>query len=194
MTENLQFIPVDLRIHRAQLIALNVEYMNWWLKGIEECFKTDLATLLGWSKKAVETKKQGYLTTEVEKLCSDPYGIYYLLKLEEEIVGMGTLRQLRKNIGELKRMYIRPAYRGKGYGKALLQQLLQKAKEFGYHSIYLDTGRFMTTAQNLYRSFGFIERKEYPETEIPPQLKPQWLFMEKILKKPKTKPVTKTDR
>jgi len=181
VTENLQFISVDLRIHRAQVTDLNVEYMNWWLRGIEECFKTDLATLLGWSKKAVESKKREYLTSEVEKLCSDPHGIYYLLKLEGAIIGMGALRQLRKNIGELKRMYIRPAYRGKGYGKALLQQLLQKAKEFGYHSVYLDSGRFMTTAHNLYRSFGFVECNEYPGTEIPPQLRPQWLFMEKTL-------------
>jgi len=181
MTENILFIPVDLRIHRSQVIDLNIEYMNWWLRGIEGNFKTDLATLLGWSKKAVETKKREYLTIEVEKLCSDPHGIYYLVELEGAIIGMGALRQLRKNIGELKRMYIRPAYRGKGYGKTLLQQLLQKAKEFGYHSVYLDTGRFMTAARNLYRSFGFIERKEYPETEIPPQLRPQWLFMEKTL-------------
>jgi carbonic anhydrase len=79
-------------------------------------------------------------------------------------------------------MYIRPAYRGKGYGKALLQQLLQKAKEFGYHSIYLDTGPFMTAAQHLYRSFRFIERDEYPEVEVPPQFRSQWVFMEKTLK------------
>jgi len=182
MTENIQFTPVDLRIHRSQIVDLNVEYMNWWLRGIEDCFKTDLATLLGWSKKAVESKKREYLTIEVEKLCSDPHGIYYLVELKSTIIGMGALRQLKKNISEIKRMYIRPAYQGKGYGKALLQQLLQKAKEFGYHSVYLDSGRFMTTAHNLYRSFGFIERGEYPETEIPPQLKPQWLFMEKTLK------------
>jgi len=78
-------------------------------------------------------------------------------------------------------MYIRPAYRGKGYGKALLQQLLQKAKEFGYNSIYLDSAQFMTAAQHLYRSFGFMERDAYPETEVPPQLWPQWVFMEKTL-------------
>ena len=58
MTKNVQFVLVDLRIHRSQLMDLNVEYMNWWLRGIEECFKTDLATLLGWSKEAVENKKR----------------------------------------------------------------------------------------------------------------------------------------
>ena len=94
---------------------------------------------------------------------------------------MGALHQIREKTGEIKRMYIRPAYRGKGYGKALLQQLLQKAKEFGYHSVYLDSGRFMTTARKLYRSFGFVECNKYPETEVPPQFSPQWLFMEKTL-------------
>jgi len=181
MVEKVRFLPVDLRFHRSQVVDLNVEYMNWWLKGIEECFKTDLATLLGWSKEALESKKRDYLTIEVEKLCSDPHGVYYLVELEDAIIGMGALHQIRENIGEIKRMYIRPAYRGKGYGKALLQQLLQKAKEFGFHSVYLDSGRFMTSAHKLYRSFGFIECKEYPETEIPPQLRPRWLFMEKTL-------------
>jgi GNAT superfamily N-acetyltransferase len=181
MAKKARFLPVDLRIHRSQLVGLNAEYMNWWLRGIEECFKTDLATLLGWSKKAVENKKQEYLTSEVEKLCSDPHGIYYLLELEGAIIGMGALHQIREETGEIKRMYIRPAYRGKGYGKALMQQLLQKAKEFGYRSVYLDSGRFMTTAHKLYRSFGFVECNEYPGTEIPPQFRPQWLFMEKIL-------------
>ena len=54
MDEKIRFLPVDSRIHMSQVGDLNVEYMNWWLRGIEGCFKTDLATLLGWSKKAVE--------------------------------------------------------------------------------------------------------------------------------------------
>lgn len=94
---------------------------------------------------------------------------------------MGALRQIKKDIGEIKRMYIRPTYRRQGYGKDLLYKLLHKAKEFGYHSIYLDSAPFMITAHRLYRSFGFIEREEYPETEVPQQLRSKWLFMEKIL-------------
>ena len=181
MAEKFHFLPVDLHVHKSQVVDLNVEYMNWWSRGIEECFKTDLATLLGLSKEAVENKKREYLTSEVEKLCSDSHGVYYLIELEGAIIGMGALHQIREKAGEIKRMYIRPAYRGKGYGRTLLQRLLQKAKEFGYNSIYLDSARFMTTAHKLYRSFGFIECDEYPETEIPPQFKSQWLFMEKTL-------------
>jgi len=95
---------------------------------------------------------------------------------------MGALKQIRENIGEIKRMYIRPAYRGKGYGKALLDKLLQKVKEFGYHSVYLDSPPFLMIAHHLYHSNGFIDREEYPETEVPQQLRPKWLFMEKTLK------------
>lgn len=58
MTEKVHFLPMDLRVPRSQLVDLNVEYMNWWFNGIEECFKTDLSTLLGWSEEAVENKKR----------------------------------------------------------------------------------------------------------------------------------------
>jgi len=176
MTEKVQFIPVDLRIHRLQVIDLTVEHMNWVAKEMTEYYKIDILTMM-------KPSAREYITSTIEKLCSDipPQGIYYLVELEGTIIGMGALRQIRKNIAEIKRMYIRPAYRGKGYGKALLQQLLEKAKEYGYHAIYLDSARFMTAAHHLYRSFGFTERNAYPETEVPPQLWPQWTFMEKNL-------------
>ena len=175
MAEKVHFLPIDLRIHRSQVVDLNVEFMYWMLKEITEYFGIDLA--------ATSTVSiRDYVTSMVEKLCSAPHGIYYLLQLEDAIIGMGALHQVRKNVGEIKRMYVQPAYRGKGYGKALLQQLLEKAKEFGYHSIFLETGPFMTTAHHLYHSVGFVERNEYPETEVPPQLRSKWLYMEKALK------------
>jgi len=45
----------------------------------------------------------------------------------------------------------------------------------------LDSGRFMTNAQNLYRLAGFIEIEEYPESEIPSELRHLWIFMEKTI-------------
>ncbi|MGA9387978.1 MAG: GNAT family N-acetyltransferase [Candidatus Bathyarchaeia archaeon] len=153
---------------------MNVEFMDWNLREITEYFGIDPLAAMGVSVR-------DYVTGMVEKLCSAPHGIYYLLELEDAIIGMGALHQVRKDIAEIKRMYIRPAYRGKGYGKVLLQQLLQKAKEFRYQSIYLETGPFMTTAHHLYHSVGFVERNEYPETEVPPQLRSKWLYMEKTL-------------
>ncbi len=174
MAEKIHFLPVDLRIHRSQVIDLNVEFMDWMLREITRYFGIGLV-----ATSAVSVRD--YVASMVEKLCSAPNGIYYLLELEDAIIGMGALHQVRKNIGEIKRMYIRPTHRGKGYGKALLQQLLKKAKEFRYHSIYLESGPFMTTAHHLYHSVGFVERNEYPETEVPQQLRSKWLYMEKTL-------------
>jgi len=178
MNKSVQFIPVDLRVHRSQLIDLNVEYMSWVAKEASEHFKIDIFAAVG-------TSVQEYVTSTIERLCSacaPPQGVYYLVKVEDVVIGMGALRRVRENVGEIKRMYIRPAYRGRGYGKALLHQLLRKAKEYGYHSIYLDSGRFMTAAHGLYRSFGFVERGEYPETEVPQPIRSHWIFMEKTLK------------
>lgn len=91
---------------------------------------------------------------------------------------MGALIKLNVNTGVIKRMYIRPNYRGKGFGKALLRHLLNKGKEFGCSRILLDTGRFMTAAQHVYRSAGFQEREIYTETEVPPGLQSYWIYME----------------
>ena len=108
-------------------------------------------------------------------------GVFYLIQVEDKIVGMGALRKLKEGIGEIKRMYIKPEYQGKGLGKKMLQLLLNRSMEYGFSAIYLETGSFMTTAQHLYRSVGFYNREEYPETEVPQQLRHVWLFMEKRL-------------
>ena len=52
---------------------------------------------------------------------------------------------------------------------------------FGCSRILLDTGQFMTTAQNVYRVAGFKEIEKYPESEVPPEMQPYWLYMEKKL-------------
>jgi len=117
----------------------------------------------------------------VEQLSSykPPEGIYYILQIDGNVAGMGALRKIKTNFGEVKRMYIRPENRGKGLGKALLQQILRKAKEFQFSTIRLETGKFMTTAQYIYHEAGFREIDEYPEIETPLPLRPYWLFMEK---------------
>ena len=107
-----------------------------------------------------------------------PEGVFYILKIKKNLVGMGAFRKLNVNTGVIKRMYIRPNYRGKGFGKGLLRHLLKKGKEFGCSRVLLDTGLFMTAAQHVYRSVGFQEREIYPETEVPTGLQSFWIYME----------------
>jgi GNAT superfamily N-acetyltransferase len=177
MAEKVHFLPIDLQVHRFQVFDLMVEYSEWTAKEIWEHFKIDILAARGISS------IREYVASNFDKFISEvsSRGVFYLVEFEGVIIGMGALDQIREKTGAIKRMYIRPAYRGKGYGKALLQQLLQKAKEFGYHAIYLDSARFMTAAHNLYRSSGFIECEEYPETEILPRARSYWLCMKKTL-------------
>ena len=95
---------------------------------------------------------------------------------------MGAFRKLKNDIGEVKRMYIRPNFRGNGFGKALLSKLIDLGKQFGCLKILLDTGEFMTAAQHVYRSAGFREIAKYPTTEVPTEMQPYWIYMEKKLK------------
>lgn len=177
MAEKVHFLPIDLQVHRSQVFDLMVEYYEWIAKGAREHFKIDILDDGGFSS------IREYVASDFDSLISEvsSRGVFYLVELEGVIIGMGALDQIREKAGAIKRMYIRPAYQGKGYGKALLQQLLQKAKEFGYHSVYLETGLSFTAAQHLYRSLGFVERHAYPETEIPPPLRSKFVFMEKNL-------------
>jgi N-acetylglutamate synthase-like GNAT family acetyltransferase len=177
MAEKVHFLPVDLQVHRSQVFDLMVEYSEWMAKEIWEHFKIDILAVRGLSS------IREYVASDFDRLIFkvSSRDLFYLVEIDGVIIGMGALDQIREKTGAIKRMYIRPAYRGKGIGKALLQQLLQKAKELEYHSIYLDSAKFMIAAYNLYRSFGFIECEEYPETEILPRARSHWLCMKKTL-------------
>jgi N-acetylglutamate synthase-like GNAT family acetyltransferase len=179
MTKKLRFLPVNLQFHRSQVFDLMVEYSEWMFKEIKENFKIDILRFRGISS------VREYVATNIDKTYSlaSSKGIFYLVELDGAIIGMGALHKISERAGAIRRMYIKPAYRGKGYGRILLQQLLEKAREFGYDAIYLDTGRFMAAAQHLYHSFGFVECEEYPETEIqlPPQARSHWHCMKKTL-------------
>jgi ribosomal protein S18 acetylase RimI-like enzyme len=105
-----------------------------------------------------------------------------LLGYETKIAGCAALRKIAEDIGEVKRMYVKPEFRRKGIGRALLQAIINEADEIGYSKLRLDTAPFAKEAQALYRSFGFQNIEPYSESDIPKQYYSQWIFMELILK------------
>ncbi|MCX6218548.1 GNAT family N-acetyltransferase [Spirosoma sp.] len=107
-----------------------------------------------------------------------PYGQLILAIYEGEVCGLGSLKRINPDIGEIKRMFVDPASRRIGAGRAILDRLLLEAKKVGYKKIRLDSPKFMEAAHALYRRVGFRDIDAYPEMEIPAEFKDYLLFME----------------
>ncbi|MFW9939625.1 MAG: GNAT family N-acetyltransferase [Candidatus Thorarchaeota archaeon] len=180
----LKFISINLDIHKSLLVDLNEEYISWIVSQLKEHYDVDIFNMEGsiqYNKIEKQALIKVYAKESVEKLTSymPPEGIYYILQKSEKVVGMGGLRKINASVGEIKRMYIRPEYRGKDFGKELLQLIVKKAKEFRFTTFRFETVKFMITAQYIYHQAGFREIDEYAEVETPLPLQPYWLFMEK---------------
>lgn len=76
---------------------------------------------------------------------------------DEVLVGIGALRSLSDNHGELKSMYVAPEARGQGYARAILGQLIDRAREAGHVQVSLETGSwdYFVPARALYAAAGF---------------------------------------
>jgi GNAT superfamily N-acetyltransferase len=117
---------------------------------------------------------------ELDKF-SPPGGRLLLAECDNQIAGIACMRKIREDIGEIKRMYVRPAFLRRGIGRALVEALITAAREIGYPRVWLDSARFMRAAHTMCRSIGFREIAPYPESEIPGEFQVHWLFMEMLL-------------
>lgn len=82
-------------------------------------------------------------------------GVFLLAMDGDLAVGCGALRLLEDGSGELKRMYVVPALRGRGLGRRLVAALEEEARSFGARRLVLETGVRQETALALYRAMGF---------------------------------------
>jgi len=123
---------------------------------------------------------QTYLAHDMDTLeiFMQPQGHLLLANVEGEVAGMACMRTIGAQTAEIKRMYVRPANRRLGIGRMLVDELVRLARASGNTILRLDSAKFMTGAHSLYRSFGFSEIAPYPQSEIPPEFRIHWVFME----------------
>lgn len=102
--------------------------------------------------------------SELEHL-ADKYGLpdgrLYIAKTDNEIAGCVGLKKIDGKNCEMKRLYVRPAFRGKKIAKRLVEIIIDDAKKIGYQSMLLDTLPFLDRAIHLYKKLGFYEIESY---------------------------------
>ncbi|WP_457418914.1 GNAT family N-acetyltransferase [Roseateles sp. P5_E7] len=102
---------------------------------------------------------------------AQPSGLMLLALVDGAVAGCGAFRPLPDadyaNACEMKRLFVRPAFRRFGLGRILAQQLMDRATEAGYSSMLLDTLDDMEAARGLYESLGFVDVPPFYFNPIP---------------------------
>ena len=136
---------VDRRSDDA-VAELMVEYLTWAIERLARDYGVD------------EPPTHPALVRDGLAGYRRPSGKLVLAECDGKPAGVGAIRLLRTGVVEVKRMYVAPDCRERHVGSAILDRLLLEAREMGATTVLLDTCRFMTDAQRLYRSRGFVER------------------------------------
>ncbi len=95
-----------------------------------------------------------------------PDGRLYVAWCDGQPAGCIALRRLDGTTCELKRLYVRPAFRGRGIAGAMMQRILDDARAIGYTAMLLDTLPFLTSAIKMYRALGFYDIPPYNDSPL----------------------------
>ncbi|MGQ9903362.1 MAG: acetylglutamate kinase [Anaerolineae bacterium] len=142
MMQNLTLVPAESAAQVMEARALFEEYAQ--SLGFSLCFQGFDAELAGLPGKY-----------------APPQGRLLLARVEGQLAGCVALQPIDARACEMKRLYVRPEYRGRGVGRALAQAIVEAGREIGYRTMRLDTLTSMPEAIALYRSMGFVDIPPY---------------------------------
>ena len=96
-----------------------------------------------------------------------PRGVVLLARCDGEAAGLAAMRPINADTCEMKRLYVRPNFRGRDLGRLLAEALIAEARACGYRTMLLDTLASMQAARALYRSLGFRPTAPYYANPLP---------------------------
>ena len=143
----MKLCPAVTPDHVALSRALFEEYAAWL--GIDLSFQGFAAELAG-----------------LPGLYAPPRGRLFLALGSSEAVGCVALRPLGDTVCEMKRLFVRPVFRGQGLGRRLAEQIVEEARAIGYATMKLDTLPSMQVAIRLYEALGFVPCAPYYGTPL----------------------------
>ena len=95
-----------------------------------------------------------------------PKGRLYIATVEGDVAGCIALRNIDDKSCELKRLYVRPEFRGNQIAQMLIEQIISDARDIGYKQILLDTLPFLKSAIYLYEKLGFYQIRPYNDSPM----------------------------
>ena len=117
------------------------------------------------------------LRHDVESLATEPESWAWIADDDGDPAGCVLLYGTAGDVAEFKRLWVDPAARGSGLGRALVERVAEKARTEGYETLGLTTPPWATAAHELYESLGFERTPPYPETRLPERFHDEALFM-----------------
>lgn len=130
-------------MHTQEITALFSEYTNMLIAN-DRSFQNYL-----------DLQRYDEEIQHLEEKYGMPSGRLYLAYCDGEAAGCIGLKNMDGKNCEMKRLYVRPQFRGKNIGKLLIQKIIGDAKEIGYSYMLLDTLPFLEKAIHMYEKFGF---------------------------------------
>ena len=162
-----EIVPAQTDEHLQQVRAMFNELVEYYRTGID-AHVPDLNDVPGMTGYEAEFET-------LPGIYGPPEGRLLIALDNGEVVGCGCFKKFANGVCELKRLWVRPAARGSGCGKALVEALIQEARQVDYQTMLLETEISLKTAQAIYAAAGFTRTEPY--FDGPEEIQQRSVFM-----------------